>query len=267
MYPLLIEFGPLSIYSYGVLLAAAYLTGLWFASIRAKNSGLDGNRVTDLGIYIIISALIGAKLLLIVVEFDHFVANPASFWTVLRSGGVLDGGLLLAIVVAFLYMRRHRLPFWTTCDAFAPGIALGQSIGRIGCLMALVWRVIVNKKPERKFADTVTVVFLLFVVVSGFILEAQRLAVLPPDPLYWMSFLGYALSFVLTGNELSGMSYSALWYIHVFGSCAFIAYVPARRLVHSCATPIGRLMNSQTKLIAKKREAYIVGLMGGHVND
>ena len=83
MYPLLIEFGPISIYSYGVLLAAAYLTGLWFASIRAKNSGLDGNRVTDLGIYIIISALIGAKLLLIVVEFDHFVANPACFWTVL----------------------------------------------------------------------------------------------------------------------------------------------------------------------------------------
>ena len=136
MYPLLIEFGPISIYSYGVLLAAAYLIGLWFASVRAKNSGLDGTRVTDLGIYIIISALIGAKLLLIVVEFDHFVANPASFWTVLRSGGVFYGGLLLAIVVAFLYMRRHRLPFWTTCDAFAPGIALGQSIGRIGCLMA-----------------------------------------------------------------------------------------------------------------------------------
>ena len=193
--------------------------------------------------------------------------------TLIYWGFVMMFGLeILAVILREAWPAFGGEDIWEITThplrlAFDLGYDLTGSMVLIGCLMALVWRVIVNKKPERKFADTVTVVFLLFVVASGFILEAQRLAALPPDALYWMSFLGYALSFVLTGNELSGISYSALWYIHVFGSCAFIAYVPARRLVHSCATPIGRLMNSQTKLIAKKREANIVGLMGGHVNE
>lgn len=136
MFPRLLELGPISIYTYGVLLAAAYLVGLWFATVRARARGLDANRVTDLGIYIIISALVGAKLLLVVVEFDHFREDPSQIWTIVRSGGVFYGGLLLAVGVAFWYIRRYRLPVWTTCDAFAPGIALGQAVGRLGCLMA-----------------------------------------------------------------------------------------------------------------------------------
>ena len=136
MFPRLFEVGPVSIYSYGLLLATAYLVGLWYASVRARKRGLDANRVTDLGIYIIISALVGAKLLLVVVEFDHLRRDPSEIWNLLRSAGVFYGGLLLAVAVAFWYMRRHRLPVWTTCDAFAPGIALGQAVGRIGCLMA-----------------------------------------------------------------------------------------------------------------------------------
>ena len=136
MFPRLFEVGPVSIYSYGLLLATAYLVGLWYASVRARKRGLDANRVTDLGIYIVISALVGAKLLLVVVEFDHLRRDPSEIWNLLRSAGVFYGGLLLAVAVAFWYMRRHRLPVWTTCDAFAPGIALGQAVGRIGCLMA-----------------------------------------------------------------------------------------------------------------------------------
>ena len=136
MYPQLLELGAINIYTYGVLLAAAYLIGLQFAVVRARARGLDGNRVMDLGIFIIISALVGAKLLLLVVEFDHFRRDPAEIWTIVRSGGVFYGGLLLAVGVAFWYIRRHRLPLWTTCDTFAPGIALGQAVGRIGCLMA-----------------------------------------------------------------------------------------------------------------------------------
>ena len=136
MYPKLFELGPISIYTYGVLLAAAYLAGLWFATARAKARGLNADRVMDLGIYIIVSALVGAKLLLLVVEFDHYVENPSELWTIVRSGGAFYGGLLLAVGVAFWFVRRHHLPLWATCDAFAPGIALGQAVGRIGCLMA-----------------------------------------------------------------------------------------------------------------------------------
>jgi phosphatidylglycerol:prolipoprotein diacylglycerol transferase len=136
MYPRLFEFGPITVYTYGVLLAAAYLFGLQLARVRAKARGLDANRILDLGIYIIISALIGAKLLLLITDFRTFSANPRELLTLARSGGVFYGGLILAVVVALIYIRKIGLPLWTTCDVFAPGIALGHVIGRFGCLFA-----------------------------------------------------------------------------------------------------------------------------------
>lgn len=130
----------------------------------------------------------------------------------------------------------------------------------VGCVLALVWRAMVNGTPEQKFSDTPSAVFLLFVVASGFVLEAMRLASVPAESFYWASFVGYALAGLFDGE--SG-GYQALWYIHVFGSCAFIAYVPVKRLVHSCATPMGRLMNSQKEMLATKRHSVLKGLMGG----
>jgi phosphatidylglycerol---prolipoprotein diacylglyceryl transferase len=143
MHPILFElpwsigsFGRITVYTYGVLLAAAYLLGLQLARIRAKKRGLDQNRVLDLGIYIIISALVGAKLLLLVTDYKTFSADPRELLTLARSGGVFYGGLILAVVVALWYIRRIGLPLWTTCDVFAPGIALGHVVGRFGCLFA-----------------------------------------------------------------------------------------------------------------------------------
>ncbi len=143
MYPRLLElpwtiphFGTLTIYTYGVLLAAAYLLGLQFALVRARQRSLDPNRVMDLGIYIIISALVGAKLLLLVTDFQTFRTNPAEIFNLLREGGVYYGGLLVAVSVALLYIHAVGLPLWTTCDVFAPGIALGHVIGRFGCFFA-----------------------------------------------------------------------------------------------------------------------------------
>jgi phosphatidylglycerol:prolipoprotein diacylglycerol transferase len=143
MYPRLFElpwsiprFGPITVYTYGVLLAAAYLLGLQLAMVRARKRGLDATRVMDLGIYIIISALVGAKLLLLVTDFQTFRSNPAELLSLARSGGVFYGGLILAVVVALVYIRRIGLPLWTTCDVFAPGIALGHVVGRFGCFFA-----------------------------------------------------------------------------------------------------------------------------------
>jgi phosphatidylglycerol:prolipoprotein diacylglycerol transferase len=136
VYPELFSIGPLTLYTYGLLLAASYLLGLRLAMWRAKRWGLDANRVLDLGIYIIIAALLGAKLLLLVVDFDQFRQSPADILSLARSGGVFYGGLILAVAVAFWYIHKHQLPFWTTCDVFAPGIALGHVTGRLGCFAA-----------------------------------------------------------------------------------------------------------------------------------
>src|SRR6266850_3517792 len=136
MYPELFSLGPVTVYTYGVLLAASYLLGLKLAIARARKWKLNADRVLDLGIYIIIAALVGAKLLLVVIDFAQFRQSPADLLSVARSGGVFYGGLIAAVGVAFWYIHRHGMPFWTTCDAFAPGIALGHVTGRLGCLAA-----------------------------------------------------------------------------------------------------------------------------------
>jgi phosphatidylglycerol:prolipoprotein diacylglycerol transferase len=136
VHPILFELGPLTIYSYGVLLAAAYLIGLGMAARRARHAGLDANKVLDLGIWVIIAALVGAKALLFIVDFDQFTSSWQEFTTLLRSGGVFYGGLIAAILVCVYQLRKHRLPLWTSGDLFAPGIALGYMVGRLGCLLA-----------------------------------------------------------------------------------------------------------------------------------
>ena len=136
MHPILFELGPITIYSYGVLLAAAYLLGLWMAARRARKAGLDANKVLDLGIWVIIAALVGAKALLFIVDFEHFTSSWDEFTTLLRSGGVFYGGLIAAILVCIYQLRKHRLALWPSADLFAPGIALGYMVGRLGCLMA-----------------------------------------------------------------------------------------------------------------------------------
>ena len=136
MHPVLFDFGRFTIYWYGVLLAAAYLLGLQFALWRARHRGLDSQQVMDLGILVIVSALLGAKLLLLVVDFKQFTSSPGALIGLLRSGGVFYGGLIAAVAASLLYLRWKRMPLWTTTDVFAPGIALGHVIGRLGCLFA-----------------------------------------------------------------------------------------------------------------------------------
>jgi phosphatidylglycerol:prolipoprotein diacylglycerol transferase len=136
MHPILFEIGDWPVYSYGVLLAAAYLAALQLAVVRARRLGIDGTKIMDLGIYLIIAALVGAKLMLIAIDFRYFVNQPREILSLVRAGGVFYGGLIAALAVAIWLVRRYDLRLWTTADLFAPGIALGHVIGRFGCLLA-----------------------------------------------------------------------------------------------------------------------------------
>ena len=103
--------------------------------------------------------------------------------------------------------------------------------------------------------------FLFLVVLSGFVVEGMRLAAMSGA---WneVSFVGNLFAQAMPGAAGPGSApYEVLWLVHVLGSCAFIAYVPAKRLVHSCATPMGRLMHSQRELLAAKKNAVLAGLM------
>jgi phosphatidylglycerol:prolipoprotein diacylglycerol transferase len=138
MYPKILDVGPLTIHTYGLLLALAFIAGIWLASRNAAKSGLNPDSIWNLGLIIIFSALVGAKLLLFISDSSYYMENPREIFSLatLRSSGVYYGGLLLALLASAWYMHRAKLPSWRVADITAPGIALGQSIGRLGCLSA-----------------------------------------------------------------------------------------------------------------------------------
>jgi phosphatidylglycerol:prolipoprotein diacylglycerol transferase len=136
MYPELFHLSFL--HTYGVLVAIAFLTALWLAGRLAIRAGLSADAVTNLGAYCGLSAIVGAKLMMFVVDYSYYRDHPSEIFSLatLQAGGVFYGGLIVALVVAVWYMRRHKLPAWTTADVFAPAIALGHGIGRLGCFSA-----------------------------------------------------------------------------------------------------------------------------------
>jgi phosphatidylglycerol:prolipoprotein diacylglycerol transferase len=138
MYPKLLDLGQLTIHTYGLLLALAFIAGIWLASRNAAKAGLNPDSIWNLGLIIIFSALVGAKLLLFVSDYSYYSENPREIFSLatLRSSGVYYGGLLLALTASAWYLRRAKLPSWKVADLTAPGIALGQAIGRLGCLSA-----------------------------------------------------------------------------------------------------------------------------------
>jgi len=136
MNPVLIDIGPLTIHSYGFFIAAGFLLGLSVAMHQAKQKGLDHKLVPDLGFYIILSAIVGSRLLYVLLEPAYFLDHPLQILQFWKGGLVFLGGAILAALVCLLVLRRKDQPFWPWADAFAPGIAAGQAVGRLGCLMA-----------------------------------------------------------------------------------------------------------------------------------
>jgi phosphatidylglycerol:prolipoprotein diacylglycerol transferase len=128
--------GPFTLHTYGFLLAVAFLLGLWVASRQAKRAGLDAGKITDMAVWVLIAGLVGAKLLLVGVEWRYFARNPRDAFSIFQSGGVFYGGLGAGVLVAWLLARRNRLPAWRTADVLAPGVAIGQAVGRLGCFAA-----------------------------------------------------------------------------------------------------------------------------------
>jgi phosphatidylglycerol:prolipoprotein diacylglycerol transferase len=137
MYPELFRIGSFPVNTYGVLLALAFLAALFVAARLGERDGLARERVFDLGLWMLLGGLVGSKLLLMLAE-PEYGSNWRNLLSIdfLRSGGVWYGGFLGGLLTAIFLMRRYGLPFWKATDAFAPGVALGQAIGRQGCFAA-----------------------------------------------------------------------------------------------------------------------------------
>lgn len=136
MHPILIEFGFLKIFTYGLLVATGFFVGIVLAAKQGQKDGLDSARILDLCFYLLIASILGGRLLYVVVEYRYFAANPLEMLKFWKGGLVYYGGLMAAVATAWYFMRKFDLPFWKTADVLAPSIAIGQAIGRWGCFFA-----------------------------------------------------------------------------------------------------------------------------------
>lgn len=124
------------LHTYGLLVASAFLVAMHLAARAAERSGLDRERVMDLSFWILLAAMIGSRVLFIVVNWDEYAHDPLSIFAFWKGGLVFYGGFLGAVVCSILYMRKHQMEFFPYADVLGPSVAIGQALGRLGCFSA-----------------------------------------------------------------------------------------------------------------------------------
>lgn len=135
MFRVIFELGGITITSYGVMLALAFIAGILLAERRAKKYGFSQDLVSALSFLIILGAVVGSRLFYV---FTHLSDFKEQWWRALyvwEGGLTFYGGLILAFILSFIWVRRKKLQFSKLGDVFAPSFALGLGIGRIGCFL------------------------------------------------------------------------------------------------------------------------------------
>lgn len=162
MFPKLFSIGSFYLPTYGLLVATGFLCGMALAQRLARRAGLNPETVGNLAIYAALVGLLGAKLLMFVMDFGYYARNPERIFSLetLLSAGVYYGGFLLAVAFSWWYLKREKMPFLATADVLAPGVALGHAIGRLGCFAAgccwgthshLPWAVVFTNREAHDF--------------------------------------------------------------------------------------------------------------------
>ena len=135
MYPVLFQIGPFTIYSLGLLWALAAICAGWVVRLELKRRLYDPELASSLVLTAVAGGLVGARLLLILEEWNNFIRFP---WDFIFSGAGFSwyGGFLGGTLAVVWWVRRKGIPWLKTADISAPALALGYGIGRIGCFLA-----------------------------------------------------------------------------------------------------------------------------------
>lgn len=131
MFPTIFHF----IHTYGLMLAIAFLTGIWWVSREGKKEGISPDQVMDLGLWVLFAAVLGSRVAYVLPHWNEFAAQPWTVLAVWEGGLTFYGGVLLAVSVGFWFIWKSHLPIWRTADLIAPAFAMGIAIGRIGCFL------------------------------------------------------------------------------------------------------------------------------------
>jgi len=133
MHPVLYRIGPLTVYSYGAFVAIGFAVFAFLAERRARAMKIDSGKILDLAILILVSGIVGSRIMYVVLNLSYYAANPAELIDLSKGGLVWYGGLFAAFFAGSIYVKINKMDLWDTLDLIAPYLALGQSLGRIGC--------------------------------------------------------------------------------------------------------------------------------------
>ena len=136
MFPTLIEFGGFKLATYGLLVAAGYMTGILWLNARRDRMGLSEARFWGLVYALFFGAIAGGKILYWILEFDALRSGQLRLIRDIRFGFVFYGGLAGTLLMGFYYTRKHKLDFLNLSDYFLTPLPLGHAIGRLGCFAA-----------------------------------------------------------------------------------------------------------------------------------
>jgi phosphatidylglycerol:prolipoprotein diacylglycerol transferase len=137
VHPIAFQLGPLIIHWYGVMIALAFLAGLWTATLRARREKISAEKIADVTLWLMVGGIIGARFVYVTTYWrEEFASQPFSEVFMVQHGGlVYYGGFIGAAIASFTYILWKKLPVWKTADVLAPSIALGSVFGRVGCLL------------------------------------------------------------------------------------------------------------------------------------
>lgn len=238
MRPVLIKIGAFNIYSYGFMLAVAFLIGTLLARSEARRKGFNPDIIFDLVLVVAAGGIIGARLFYVIGHWQQFAETPLLALAIWQPGLVFYGGLLGGAFGVLIFVRVKNLFLWDIADILAPSLALGYAIARIGCFLngccygkpsSLPWAVDffdVPRHPTQLYSSIYSL------VIFG-ILWYSRKKISTPGILFW-SYLGlyaffrFAIEFLrISQRVVFGLSAAQIISIFVFlmaGIVVFVSY-------------------------------------------
>jgi len=135
MIPILFHIGSLPIRSYGLMMAIAFLVGIWVTRRRAASRGINPDLVIDLAFVVIIASIAGARATFVAVHWDLFRLDPAGVFRLWDGGLALYGGIAAGVIAGLAFFRRRGVDPWLGADLTTPALAAGVAIGRLGCFL------------------------------------------------------------------------------------------------------------------------------------
>jgi phosphatidylglycerol---prolipoprotein diacylglyceryl transferase len=130
--PILISFGSLHVYWYGLFVVLGVLAALTVSLELAKRFGLSANKIFDLAFWMIIAGIVGARIYHVCLEWSYYQLDYWNILKVWQGGLAIHGGIIAGTLVLIYFCWKEKVNFWLLAGIFAPGVALGQAIGRWG---------------------------------------------------------------------------------------------------------------------------------------